>query len=249
MGKQRNVKKGEKMGKKWTCPAFFLHLFCSFFFAFSICFLFPFVLLLFCFFFFAFCLEKSKIKAKKKQTKSKSKKQKKKKQMDKSIFSHFLPMAIFSPFCLSFFPFFPLGGLPLPSLMEPAQEIWSVQHWCRAFLWHLGGLPLPSLPVHWRKTVTVTCSGWRTWWQISWQLRTKKSPIECPRLASELHLAAWSDLCQEILPQVQSMQANSHPSPAEHHHSCWMQSGTQEIARWSQQTATSMPSIRRAPRQ
>ena len=135
------------------------------------------------------------------------------------------------------------------TLMEPAQEIWSVQHWCRAFLWHLGGLPLPSLPVHWRKTVTVTCSGWRTWWQISWQLRTKKSPIECPRLASELHLAAWSDLCQEILPQVQSMQANSHPSPAEHHHSCWMQSGTQEIARRSQQTATSMPSIRRAPRQ
>ena len=56
MGKQRNVKKGEKMGKNGL-----VHLhFCSFFFAFSICFLFPFVLLLFCFFFLLFAWKKAK---------------------------------------------------------------------------------------------------------------------------------------------------------------------------------------------
>ena len=98
MGKQRNVKKGEKMGKNGLVQ---LHL-CSFFFAFSICFLFPFVLLLFCFF-FAFCLEKSKIKAKKKQTKSKSKKQKKKANGQVHFFPFFAHFFPFLSFLFSFF--------------------------------------------------------------------------------------------------------------------------------------------------
>ena len=102
MGKQRNVKKGEKMGKKWTCP-FACLLFFFLFFRFVF-------LFLFCIFFVFFCFlpgkkqNKSKIKTKKKQTKSKSKKPKKcKKNANGQV--HFFP--IFSPFLsFLFFPFF-----------------------------------------------------------------------------------------------------------------------------------------------
>ena len=82
MGKQRNVKKGEKMGKKWTCP-----------FAFLLLFRFAFLLLFFCF----FSWKKGKIKA---NTKQVEKAKKNNKNANGQV--HFFP--IFSPFCLSFFP-------------------------------------------------------------------------------------------------------------------------------------------------
>ena len=97
MGKQRNVKKGEKMGKKRTCPFAFLLLF----FAFSICFLFAFILL-----FFGFLPGKKQNKSKNKANKKQIEKAKKNKKTANGQV-HFFP--IFSPFCLSFsFPFFSL---------------------------------------------------------------------------------------------------------------------------------------------
>ena len=124
MGKQRNVKKGEKMGKHGL-----VHLhFCCFFDLLFFCFCFAFLLLLFCFL-PGKKQNKSKIKAKKSKQKAnqKSKKKAKKKmQMDKSIFSHFFPFLsflfsllfcfcvfwillicfLFFPFCLHFSRFF-----------------------------------------------------------------------------------------------------------------------------------------------
>ena len=83
MGKQRNVKKREKMGKNGL-----VHLhFCCFFDLF-----FAFVLLLFCI--FPFSLEKSKIKAKKSKQKANRKKQKKCKWTSPFV-SHFFPFLSF----------------------------------------------------------------------------------------------------------------------------------------------------------
>ena len=92
MGKQRNVKKGEKMGKMDLSICIFVVYFLFFRFVF-----FAFVLLLLLLLFLGFLPGKNKIKAKKTNTTQIEKKTKTNGQV------HFFP--IFSPFV---FPFFPL---------------------------------------------------------------------------------------------------------------------------------------------